>query len=447
MVNKDFYSKSNPLFSDEELTHLKNYLLKNKPDFFSKKEYSLTAPIPIKYNLIKDLSIQDALHYYVISNEEKDIVGEGGFAKIRKVIAKIIIDLKTEVLSVVNKEKVVRIEKTKKRHLLELKFFQEKKAEEKKKESSKETENQTIKEAKTQDLKTEEKQKTSAYLFSHLGTKTPVERNAKIQLANSATFSFWKKFYTVMNYLPGKDLDDVITEEIPKGQYSTKTLLTNLLIPLLETYKQQIANLHYIHRDIKGGNIRAVLDAKNPGIFNFVDFDDALPEGAFDTTFGTPGFLAPETMENSSLRPARPARDIFSLGVLLTACINPYLDPQAYFTDVLKIKNQAEVSAAAMNRIKKDGCYDIDKMLLLDGILRQKNGNDIEPYSFFCYINDPDSLDLEEEQQQIVALLKQMTAKAPENRPSLEDSIKTLEDIAATVEEKHQAYKSQHLHI
>lgn len=115
------------------------------------------------------------------------------------------------------------------------------------------------------------------------------------------------------------------------------------------------------------------------------------------------------------------ARDIFQLGVLLIACLNPNLNPNAYFPNELNAQSGNEVVQLALEQIQQNGCYDPDKM-----------GHDL-----FEYIQDSLIIAPSEEtdlRNEIKAILKEMTNGDPAIRPDIDTVISKFNDILVKLE-------------
>lgn len=120
--------------------------------------------------------------------------------------------------------------------------------------------------------------------------------------------------YTVMKKLPGKELWDVIKDNLVGKSILTLEQRTRLSIAILKAYKEQVLNKGIIHRDIKPPNI--MVDLKDPITVNFIDFGLStltnLPNDGM--MGGTPGFMAPEIYDGVK---ATPQSDIFSIARVL----------------------------------------------------------------------------------------------------------------------------------
>ncbi len=120
--------------------------------------------------------------------------------------------------------------------------------------------------------------------------------------------------YLVMEYIPGKPLDRVLREQ---GQLSLGTIVSigqQIAAGLRAAHSQGI-----VHRDIKPANIIV----REDGVVKLTDFglSAVLGEARItqsNTILGTPAFMAPEMIQNSTLDHRS---DLFSLGsVLYSLC-------------------------------------------------------------------------------------------------------------------------------
>jgi eukaryotic-like serine/threonine-protein kinase len=124
-------------------------------------------------------------------------------------------------------------------------------------------------------------------------------------------FVFNGRYYIVLEYIPGKNLEDLQVLEAPNGFPERKALSWTLeLSEILEYIHSQ--NPPVVHRDIKPSNI--IL--RKEGRLILVDFGIAKffsTEIRTGTQIGTPGFIAPEHYKGNP----EPRSDLFSLGVTL----------------------------------------------------------------------------------------------------------------------------------
>lgn len=231
-----------------------------------------------------------------------------------------------------------------------------------------------------------------------------------------------------MNELPGQNLNDATIDFIQQNTPNTQVMIKSVILPLLEEYKKQIADKNYVHRDIKPGNINAVL-TMNGSQINFLDFDSCKPLGEKDDAFGSPAYIAPESILVEGLTISS-ARDIFSLGVLLTACINPELEPTRYIRDEHQIDNTSAAFEFAFTEVSTNLSYDADKMVRLNG----------ENYDLFQYMDDSNILDQvrEDTYSQIKELLKKMTSFDPATRPSLDEIITKFKKLEQDLDQQAQ---------
>ena len=122
-------------------------------------------------------------------------------------------------------------------------------------------------------------------------------------------------YLLVQEYIPGPTLDARIEQEGPFDEAAIRTFLAEMLevVAYLHSFSPPV-----IHRDIKPSNI---IDHDEEG-YHLIDFggiqnvvDDTV---GGTTTFGTPGYAAPEQMMGR----ASPASDIYGLGAtaIFLAC-------------------------------------------------------------------------------------------------------------------------------
>jgi eukaryotic-like serine/threonine-protein kinase len=124
-------------------------------------------------------------------------------------------------------------------------------------------------------------------------------------------FVFNGRYYIVLEYIAGKNLEDLQIMEAPNGFPEKKVLSWALeLAEILEYIHSQ--NPPVLHRDIKPSNI--IL--RKEGRLILIDFGIAKhfsTEIRTGTQIGTPGFIAPEHYKGNP----EPRSDLFSLGVML----------------------------------------------------------------------------------------------------------------------------------
>ncbi len=122
-------------------------------------------------------------------------------------------------------------------------------------------------------------------------------------------------FFYAMEYLEGKNLDQLIADEGPLTPARTVHLMEQLLSALAEAHDQRI-----IHRDIKPGNLIVGERGGLEDVLKVVDFglvkellgeSDASIAG---TIVGTPHYMAPEQVRGSATIDER--ADLYSVGAV-----------------------------------------------------------------------------------------------------------------------------------
>jgi serine/threonine protein kinase len=120
-------------------------------------------------------------------------------------------------------------------------------------------------------------------------------------------FSEDRSFYLVLTYIQGQDLKQELQQQGLFGDRKIRSLLLDLL-PLLDFIHQR----QVVHGDIKPENLVRSQTQK----LVLIDFGIALAasEGASQRTvgLGSPGYAAPEQMEQAKVLPAS---DLFGLGI------------------------------------------------------------------------------------------------------------------------------------
>ena len=129
--------------------------------------------------------------------------------------------------------------------------------------------------------------------------------------AESADGLLWAAF----EYVPGRDLSEVLAEEEKLSQEAVIHILRQLCESLAEAHGQGL-----LHRDIKPANVR-VLDGERGSLtVKLLDFgiarstDDGRPAVTrAGELVGTPRYMSPEQLKH---QPLTPRSDIYSLGIM-----------------------------------------------------------------------------------------------------------------------------------
>ncbi|WP_419421241.1 protein kinase domain-containing protein (plasmid) [Legionella sp. D16C41] len=370
--------------SEEAQRALCTYISDNSPEFLmTKTVYKLASDTPdnfyLKNNLIIDEenSSPEIRRYFIISKKEDDLLGEGTFSKVRAISGAIEVDLtKRTILYTECKDKAVKIKNPK--------WAQEKHNSE----NTKYRHSEAVKDYETHKD------------FSHFGMQKP------IKVKRTCGAKFFKKSYSVVNKFPGQDLDNELVDFINYVRPNLNQIITSVIIPLLEAYKSQISDKGYVHRDIKVGNIRAYITTVNSTI-NFLDLDKSQKLGTEDSVFGTPGYVPLEVFNDSP--PALSiTRDMFALGVVLMACINPNLEPDQLFYD-LGAKDTQEAFNLSLSLQASESYHPIQLLAMLS-----KTKED-----FFTYVLDVQ----EEEAEKVINIINNMLSSDPKNRPADTDAV------------------------
>ncbi len=96
----------------------------------------------------------------------------------------------------------------------------------------------------------------------------------------------------------------------PMASWEAREVAEQLCRALAQAHAQSI-----VHRDVKPGNVLiSALGAVKVGDFGVAHIADASNVGASTTIVGTPRYMAPEQADG---RPATPATDVYSVGVIL----------------------------------------------------------------------------------------------------------------------------------
>jgi serine/threonine protein kinase len=139
--------------------------------------------------------------------------------------------------------------------------------------------------------------------------------------------------YLVMEYVEGGTLADRLGAG--ERDFDCEGLVRGLLDALDHVHAARI-----VHRDIKPSNVLMGTEGRP----RLTDFGIAMPEDATRLTqaggvMGTARYLAPEVLEG---KPATPASDLYSLGMLLRECVEPCDEPLATLAARLTARDPAE---------------------------------------------------------------------------------------------------------
>jgi serine/threonine-protein kinase len=126
-------------------------------------------------------------------------------------------------------------------------------------------------------------------------------------------------FYYVMEYLPGLDLDDLVTRYGPVPPARAVHFLRQLCGALQEAHAAGL-----VHRDIKPGNVLVCRHGGRHDVAKLLDFGLVQATGArggdpsrltaTGAVVGTPAYMAPEQARGAEAADAR--SDLYSLGAL-----------------------------------------------------------------------------------------------------------------------------------
>ncbi|WP_419421009.1 protein kinase domain-containing protein [Legionella sp. D16C41] len=117
------------------------------------------------------------------------------------------------------------------------------------------------------------------------------------------------KTYTTMKQLPGKELQQVLKEDLENIRILTIAERFKLCRALLLALKKQVTDQQIIHRDIKPRNI--LVDLGPPIIVNIVDYGLSISK-LDGKIVGTEPFIAPEIIKNPDTTSVK--SDIYSMG-------------------------------------------------------------------------------------------------------------------------------------
>jgi hypothetical protein len=112
--------------------------------------------------------------------------------------------------------------------------------------------------------------------------------------------------YIVTRFVPGRTLDDVVTQDGPLRGPALSRLASGLADALVAVHAAGV-----VHRDVKPGNVMLFQDTPVVIDFGIAQGPDATRLTMTGMFMGTPGYLAPEVIEG---RPSSEASDVHAWG-------------------------------------------------------------------------------------------------------------------------------------
>ena len=146
--------------------------------------------------------------------------------------------------------------------------------------------------------------------------------------------------YIVTRFVPGRTLDDVVTQDGPLRGPALSRLACGLADALVAVHAAGV-----VHRDVKPGNVMLFQDTPVVIDFGIAQGPDATRLTMTGMFMGTPGYLAPEVIEG---RPSSEASDVHAWGatVAFAAIGRPPYGTGPYESIFYRIVNgQADLSA------------------------------------------------------------------------------------------------------
>ena len=147
--------------------------------------------------------------------------------------------------------------------------------------------------------------------------------------------------YIVTRFVPGRTLDDVVTQDGPLRGPALSRLACGLADALVAVHAAGV-----VHRDVKPGNVMLFQDTPVVIDFGIAQGPDATRLTMTGMFMGTPGYLAPEVIEG---RPSSEASDVHAWGatVAFAAIGRPPYGTGPYEGIFYRIVNgQADLSGA-----------------------------------------------------------------------------------------------------
>jgi len=173
-----------------------------------------------------------------------------------------------------------------------------------------------------------------------------------------------KYFFLVMELMMGGELFDQILEKEKFNETEAREVIAPIFDALIYCH-----DLGIIHRDIKPENLlfsskdqsTSIIKVSDFGLARFID-----NETLATTTCGTPGYVAPEILEQ---KPYKEACDFWSIGVVLFILLSgspPFYD-EDNFELFEKIKKcEYDITGSAWSTISPEAKDFITKLLVAD---------------------------------------------------------------------------------
>ncbi|MGW0188778.1 protein kinase domain-containing protein [Streptomyces sp. NPDC003362] len=124
-----------------------------------------------------------------------------------------------------------------------------------------------------------------------------------------------ERLWIVMELIPGRSLEQIMTEQGPLSPRETARIGLGLVAALREVHARGV-----LHRDIKPGNVLAGPDGRRVVLtdFGIAAIQDAKALTMVGMLVGSPDYMAPERVSG---RPQGPPSDLWSLGATLCAAL------------------------------------------------------------------------------------------------------------------------------